>query len=510
VLSHKPVPAFRFLLGILSLATTVGCGSSGSGKTTFLNNSTGHFSNASLKGSYVYQIHGATANGVAFVPYRQIGVFSADGSGNITSSTDDSSFSIAANGTAFTGSYTVSSDGTGFMQFNSSSLGGALSFAITLVGTSEVKLIENDPGINAAGIAELQDSTSASTVPGGTFVFRLHQEASAQSANEEASQVGAFVLTGGAGTGAMDQLLGASLTSPTLTATFNAPVASGRGTANLFDTSANFTTTLVYYTVNSSELALLISNPSAVGSGSAEAQSGVSGGTGLSGSYAFAARGDDAFLDGLATVGQFTANSGSISGTEDAMEDGNYSSNVSDPSTCYTAGSAGGINGRVVATDGPGPTCSGNVTQIFWMVSPSRAFFLDNGSGQFQDGTADLQSVNSFSASSLSGQFVLVMDGLDRTGEQFGTGDLLLSRVGTLQFASSNLTLNEFVNELNGGQSPGILSGSVSVSSNGRVVGNLNNSSLALVMYAVSGTQAYVMQQNDGIITSGTAVQQQQ
>jgi hypothetical protein len=510
VLSPKRVPAICFLLGLFAMAATVGCGSGGRGNTTFLNNATGNFSNASLKGSYVYQIHGATANGVAFVPYRQIGVFSADGSGNITSGTDDSSFSIAANGTAFTGSYTVSSDGTGFIQFNSSSLGSALSFAVTLVGSSAVKLIENDAGVNAAGIAELQDSTAAGTIPGGTFVFRLHQEASAQSSNEEASQVGGFALAGGAGTGAMDQLLGASLSSPTVTATFNAPVASGRGTANLFDTSANFTTTLVYYIVSGNQLALLLSNPSAVGSGSAEAQSGVTSGTGLSGSYAFGARGDDTLFDGLATVGQFTANSGSISGTQDTMEDGNYSANVTDPSTCYAAGPAGGINGRVVATDGSGSPCSGNVTQIFWMVSPSRAFFLDNGNGQFQDGTADLQSVSSFSASSLSGQFVLVMDGLDLSGVQFGSGDLLLSRVGTLQFASSNLKLNEFVNELNGGQSPGILNGSFSVSSNGRGVGNLNNGSLDLVLYAVSGTQAYVMQQDGGIITSGTAIQQQQ
>src|SRR5262249_23415072 len=162
------------------------------------------------------------------------------------------------------------------------------------------------------------------------------------------------------------------------------------------DMTASFTTTLVYYIVNSGELALLVSNSAAVGSGSAEAQSGsVSGG--LSGSYAFGSSGDDTFsIDGLAAVGQFTANAGTISGTEDTMEDGKYAANATLLSTCFTAGAAGGISGRVVATSGSGDPCSGTTTQIFWMVSPSRAFFIDSNAGQFEDGVADSQTTSSF------------------------------------------------------------------------------------------------------------------
>jgi fibronectin-binding autotransporter adhesin len=365
-------------------------------------------------------------------------------------------------------------------------------------------LIENDAALDGAGTAELQQSTAA---PSGTFVFRLHQEAAAQSPTIEASEVGAFTISSGAGNGAMDQNLNGTFTSPNLTVTFNAPVSSGRGTGNVVDTSANFTLALVYYVVNNGELALLVTNAGAVGSGSAEVQTGsVSGG--LSGTYVFGSRGDDTFLDGVAAVGQFTANSGSLSGTEDVMVDGNFSANVTFPSTCYTAGSAGGISGRVVLTNGSGAPCSGSTLQVFWMVSPSRAFFLDNSGATIEDGTADLQTGSSFSAADLKGQFVIVMDGLDRTPEQAGLPDQILARLGTLQFdGAGNLTLNELVNASDssgGGQSPGVLTGTYTVASNGRVVASLNGNTLNLVMYALSGSQAYVLQGDAGIITSGS------
>jgi hypothetical protein len=268
----------------------------------------------------------------------------------------------------------------------------------------------------------------------------------------------------------------------------------------LLDTTANFTTHIVYYIVNSGELVLLVSDAGATGSGSAEAQTGVAGGTGLSGSYAFGSRGDDLSLQGLATVGQFTATPGTIVGVEDLMQDGTFIPNAVLPSTCFAAGAAGGINGRVVATNGSGAPCSGSTTQIFWMVNPSRAFFLDDNGATFEDGTADLQTTNPFSASSLVGQYVIDMDGLD-----FNSG-FYLSRVGLLKFdGSSKLTLNEFANEFNGGASPGLIAGTYSVGANSRIVANFNsNPPLNLVMYPVSSSQAYALQKDSMFITSGT------
>lgn len=481
--------ALSLAAGIGSILTLAGCGGSGSSNLT---TSKGNFSNASLNGSYVYQIHGAADTGQV---YRQVGVFTADGNGNITGGTDDSSFNSA--GTPITGTYSVGNDGTGFINLNTSSLGAAIQLAITMVSPQEVQLIDNDATLNAAGVAELQDPTAIGTAPSGPFVFGLHEEQAATNVNVEASVVGGFTFP--AGTGAMDENLGGTLSSPNITVSSVAPAASGRGTASISDG-----TTLVYYIVNSGEFTLLVTNSGAVGSGSAEAQgAGASGG--LSGTYAFGSRGDDANLDGLATVGEFTASNGSITGTEDTMQDGTYSNSVTLPTTCFTTGSANGQSGRVAVTN-----CQSNsATQVFWMVSSSRAFFLDNVFGQFQDGTADLQTVSSFTASSLNGQFVINMDGLDLSS---GSPDLL-SRVGTLQLnGSGNATLNELVNEFSGGQTPGALTGPYTVQSTGRTAVHVNgsNGQLDVVMYAVSGSQAYVMQQDAGLVTSGTVSQQSQ
>lgn len=476
------------VLGIGSLLATVACGNGGS---VVLNPSSGSFSKSSLKGSYVYQIHGASVvNGVV---YRQVGVFSADGAGNITGGVDDSSANSA--GVAVSGSYTVSQDGTGFINMTTSV--GTINLAMTLVDSSKVYLIEADAALNASGIAELQDSTAIKTSPTGTFAFRLHQEASAQNQNTAASQVGAFTVSSGAATGSMDQNLGGTLVTDSLTPSFNSPGSLGRGTGSFFDSTANFTTKLVYYIVTSGKLVLLVTTPGAVGSGSAELQSGAVAG-GLSGSYAFGSQGDDAFsIYGVATVGQFNASAGSLHGVEDVAQDGNYSASVS-ISACYSSQASG----RVVLTN----CSSATPVQVFWMVSPSRALFLDISGTTIQDGTADLMIVNSFSASTLKGQFAIVMGGLDLTPE-------LLSRAGVLVFdGTQKAVLTELVNasaSLSGGQTPGTLSGSYAVASGGRTMVTLNSGSLNLVVYPVSGSSAYVLQANAGFITSGTMSLQQ-
>lgn len=480
---------------LAAIAATVGCGSSGNLVLPPLN---GNYSNASLKGSYVYQVHGFDPNGN---PYRQIGVFTADGNGHITGGSDDSS--VSASGTQVSGTYNVSKDGTGFIGINSSL--GALNWAITLSSTSQLQLIEADNFANAGGTAEFQDPTAVTTTPTGSFVFRIHQEQSAES-QAPAGEAGVLAFSSGAGSGSMDQNLAGNFTSPNITSTLNAPAGLGRGTGALLNGSTNFTTNFVYYVVNSSKFYILVTNVSAVGSGIAEMQSGAVG-NGLSGNYAFGSRGDDAtFFAGIATVGQFSASSGAISGTQDINQDGNISSSVAIAS-CYTTAASG----RVLVTSSSGGTCSGTTTQVFWMVSPSRAFFVDAGTSTVEDGTADLQTAQNFALSTFTQQYSLAMDGLD-TGAIDGVQQLL-SRVGALQFdGNGNLKLSEVANSsVFGANNPGVLSGTYTVGSNGRIVGTMSNSGggLSLVMYAVSPSQAYVLQTDQSLITSGTIQVQQ-
>lgn len=500
----RPARALRLLVlsvASLSLLAAVGCGTSGS---PTLVNTTGNFSNSSLNGSYVYELHGGGVNNFGtFTPYREVGVFVADGQGNIgktTSGSDDISGSTTA--VAVTGTYTIANDGTGSISMTSQL--GTINLAVTMVSNSKAYLMEEDGAsttglaLNAVGVAESQDSTAITTKPGGAFVFRIHEEISLNGQPE--GQVGGFNTSGAAPNGAMDQNDGGTFTSPNINWTFNAPGSLGRGTGTYVNESTNVTANFIYYIVDSSKVDILVSDTSAVGSGEAEAQTGAVS-NGPSGSYAFGTSGDDSncasgFCGTVAAVGEFSASGGNAGVTTDSSVDGTINSNVSS-TACYTTNATG----RVAVVSSSGNSCSATVVEVLWMVSPSRAFLLDVNPSLFDDGTADLQTVNGFSQSTLSGQFALVMGGIDVTPE-------LLSRTGVLQFNSSGaLALGEDVNaSAQGGAQTTSLKGSSNTASNGRIVGNLsnNNGPLDLVMYAVSGSKAYVMQTDSGTITSGT------
>ncbi len=285
----------------------------------------------------MYEIHGILADNS---PYREAGVITADGKGNITGGIDGfanpNTGGALQSSASVTGTYTIASDGTGQILLGSTGLGtlasvSQISLAVTLASTTKATLMEADIFASGTGTAELQTATAISSAPNGTFVFRMHQEVDAQNSTS-ASQVGFFTIASGSlTTGSMDQNLfpvGSSLV--TLTGgTFSAPSSLGVGSGSFSDSSP-FTTNFLYYIVNSAKFVLLASNPGAVGSGSAEAQTGAVG-SGLQGPYAFGSQGDDfSFNADVATVGEFTGSGATISaGHLDALQDGtNYSQNV--------------------------------------------------------------------------------------------------------------------------------------------------------------------------------------
>jgi hypothetical protein len=508
-----------FLAGVVSLAVAVGCGG---GAGVILPQPTGNYSNGSFKGSYVYEIHGFLGD-QNNSPYREAGVITADGAGNITAGIDAFSSTALTAGpiqssTPVTGTYAIASDGTGQIVLRATGLGSIatvsqISLAVTLASASKADLMEADAFASGAGKAELQDPAAISNAPSGTFVFRLHQEMNAQS-SASSSEVGFFSLAAGSLTaGSMDQnLFPVSSSSLTFTAgTFSNPSSFGSGTATLTDSSP-FQANFLYYIVNSGKLVLFASNSASVGSGSAELQSGAVG-NGLAGTYAFGSRGDDFnFYSGVATVGQFTGSGATItSGSLDSMQDG--SPDPSFPQSVAFSGTptAGSNNpspeGRVQVTLNTGQPL------IFWMVSPSRAVFLvDTPTLSAEDGTADLQTGSSFSSANFKGQFALVMDGVDQPFNALIEG---LARIGTLQFdGASKLTLVELANASQSGtgaSNPGAMAGTYQVDSSGRFTGSVSNGGggLDLVGYAISDSQAYMLQIDPGTDTSGTVQLQQ-
>ena len=257
------------------------------------------------------------------------------------------------------------------------------------------------------------------------------------------------------------------------------------------------TSTFIYYVLDTNNLRFFSTNNGAPGLGRAETQTGAPfANTSLDGNYAFGSSGDDNFsVAGTKTVGRFTAGGDATisAGTYDSVEDGTAFTDVSFTGT-YSMAS----NGRATVTLNPS---TGTIQQIFWMVSPSRAFSLTSDPNKVEDGTLDLQQAITFSNSTMKGQFAVLMDGFDPFD--------FVDRVGTLQWdGAGNLTLDEFINRSGTTQTPGFITGTYSIASNGRASGAISGVSNNLVFYLISGSDAYILQNDTGTEIDGVMSKQ--
>ena len=475
--------AFLTACGYNNNSTNGGGGGSGNGGFT----PQGNFSVASLSGQYAYQLSGAILQN-GFPPFAESGIFTADGKGGITNGTDDVTPTLSTS--TFTGTYTMANDGTGFLTLQLS--GSSLEFAITMIKPSKFYLTEVDGTANASGVGEQQTASAIASVPNGTFAFRIHNNTTL---NGPVAQVGAFTIASGAVTGNDDALVSTgNVTSQSLTGSFNAPVGGGRGTGTLTD--SNGTLSFQYYIVDANTINILPTALNAVtgivGVGRAEAQTGGPFSlSSLSGGYVFGSHGDTAAnLGGSQTVGRFTASNGAISaGLEDFVSDG-----ITAAKDSFTGNYTMASNGRAAVTFSS--SSLGTVSEVFWMVSPTRAFFLVDSSAKVEDGTLDAQTATTFSNSSLDGQSAFTMSGFN--------SNVLDDRLGTLIWdGAGNLTAN-LVEVDTGNATSGVVTSTYAVDADnsGRAMVSLaglpsSTANTDLVLYLTSPSSGYMLQ-NDG------------
>ena len=486
-------------LGLIALAFCLGCGSGNSGSGGFT--PMGNFSNTSLSGQYTYQLVGLDT----IAAFREAGSFTADGNGNITVGEDDFAQGSNLFFDTSSGTYSVSNDGTGSATLNFSG-GGFIQFALTLVSSSKVYMIvtaatnvQVSTLATGAGIAEKQNSGAFSSAPSGTFAFRNHTMSTSQGST---GYVGAFTVTSGAISGNEDLNRGGVQSSSPVGGLFNTPDTQGRGTGTMTDN--NGTSTFAYYVVDANNVRLFSTDAllsDTIGLGRAEKQTHSSFSlASLSGNYAFGSQGDTLTnTGGVRTVGRFTSDgNGNISaGADDSVQDGIVSSAPVTFTGTYTLAASG------KATVTLSPSSGGMVHEVFWMVSPSRAFFLVNDANKIEDGTVDMQQSTAFSNATMTGQFGFLMDGYVFNVNTF-------DRVATLQWnGSGGLTLNEAVNVGGTLNVPGPLTGTYSVSSDGRTTSTINSLSNNLVFYLVSGNDAYILQADTGAEIDGVVSKQQ-
>jgi len=463
------------LAAITGVLFTAACGSGSGSRITPLG---GTFSRASLKGQYVFAHTGTTISqsGTAD-PFSETLVFTADGAGNLSVTADD----FDQDGQFFnptlpeTGTYAISSDGTG-----SISVGGA-SYAITMIDDDHFYVMEQDLGATSSGYGELQVTSAFTAPPSGNYVFKSHK-VTAIAVNPSA-RIGGITIAAGAISGTEDLLdLGSTSNSVAVSSSvaMTTPDTNGRGSFTLSDgTSFN------YYVVNSSKFHFMANNGS-LEIGMAEAQSGsfslatLAAGT----SYVFGSSGDTTVSgsQGIHSAGVFTVDcAGNVTaGIVDFVQDTVVNSGLAVTSGIYTLAASG--RGTLSLTLSGGTISP----QMFWMVNSSRAYFLVDSGAAVEDGIYTLQTGGPFSA--LTSQAAFSMDGFDSGGFKDRVGIFDPTGTGTFKW-------NQTANSLFGAVTTLGTTGTYQVSANGRVTATVNN-----VNVVTSGMVFYLSSPNTGVM----------
>jgi len=307
---------------------------------------------ASLKGKYVFAVHGQ--DGGPDTTFELAGVIMLDGNGNVTSGEQTYCSSVTSASTQLTnlvsvadritgGSYYIGPDGRGTLSIvtNDPNVGqmGQENFAFVFISGSEalMQTSDNEANVNlppsdevTVGTLELQTSTAS---PSGGYAF----VADGIDVDGAAMAFGGILnidspgTISGNGSVADEDDADNLVTNSTLSGTVTNPDSFGSVTFSLATTniSAGFNTTLQFtgYIVDASHVKLLETdnNGTAAGSGIAYGEAigqGAATGTfinngGLAGNYVFDITGQDpsAIPLTLASFGQFSADSsGNLNG----------------------------------------------------------------------------------------------------------------------------------------------------------------------------------------------------
>lgn len=498
-------------VSLLPLALLSACSSNSTSPGIKCLGSTGSFTNASLGPSgtqWTYEFSGWIINsGGTYTPYTEAGFFTVSGNGVITGGSDDFF------GGAVTGSYSIISNGTGTINLSIATSTGPqpLVWGITLANpgvsnsVGSFAVIEGDSFANSAGAAYEQKAATLATAPAGTFVFRTHVTTSGTSISGAQDSVGLIdFASGGIVTVNEDYVnSGTAGTGTNFSGTFSAPTG---GIGSISFTDPLGARTFDYFVIDANNLLLYETDAvnGGLGLGRAELQQAPTGGftnASFKGSFAFGSRGDTSAsaAGGVNSLGQLaTDGAGNITGGSfDWVRDGSPQLGQTIAAGTYTLAS----NGRVTTT--LAASSAGNIGDVLYLVSPTRAFFLINSdSMRVEDGTMDQQSTTSFSTGSFSGQYAFVMGGV--------VSGVPLDRTGTIQAdGNGNLGWAEQVNS--GGSGNGVcLSGTYSATANGRVTASVSSLSSSLVFYLISPSAGYALQGDSGTQMSGGMVNQSQ
>jgi hypothetical protein len=438
------------------------------------------FSNASLNGPYVFSFRGSDAFNGLFVA---AGSFQADGRGHFSSGVEDLNYIfVAFPNQPLSGTYTVGVDGRGTMAIDDW-LGAPTNFNFVLTATGDGVITQFDSEAVASGILRKQDpSAFNSGALNGPFAFSLSGFGASSDNPFPMAAVGQL-KTDGAGNitgGEEDENLAGNQSGVlTLNGSYTVP-GSGRGQLTLHD-SLGKTTNFALYMISSQEAFLVSLDDATALVGTATRQSDGLGTATLLGNYVFSQDGfvsTDGFQNNFtpfASVGVMHADGlGAISGGKIDINQGGFFTENLAFSGSYSADAAGRGQATLTLPNGH---------YVFYLISPSAAYFLNTDNSAVLSGIAEQQTPASLSTATLHGNFDFIFDdGLFATAAI--SGQFAASGAGTLsgtEDVSDSLKLTS--------NTP--LSGTYTIDSIGRGTANMtvqDNLSI-LHFYVVSDSQ---------------------
>ncbi len=426
----------------------------------------GGFSNASLKGRFVFTFSTVDTNNVSSFG---AGVVTADGNGNLTAGLEDlNQGSIGFQpGIQFNGNYSINADGTGTATLGFAN--GTVQWKFVLLADGSARFIDFNSNLTGSGILEPQDANSLSaTAFAGHYVFRL----SGDSAKGMVAQAGVLTMdaTGHILFGTEDINDQGTLNSESITGNYTLGN-NGRIVAQV--TTSLGTTNFIFYIVNSGEIRILESDfptPATQGLGLRQSATAFSNST-VSGGYVFTttAVGSNDFID---SAGQFNAdgNGNLTAGSIDENNLGTAASGILSSSQYTVAG-----NGRAAITLTPNSNLN-PVHLAVYFADATHGMAIGLDSPLVTTGEVFLQTDTPFSLASLQGSFGLQLGGFNVNATTGSSQPLEMSVQLSIDNAG-NATGREDIS--NGGTllSGQVVSGTFTMKSSGRGSLQLNENS---------------------------------
>lgn len=482
------------------------------------------YSTSSLQGQFAFSIAGSNSSGRFF----RAGSFAADGLGRLSGVLEDTNTSSGATTTPIstTGTYTVSMDGRGTLQFNDGLM--PASFNFVFVSGSQLQIIGFDATGTAAGQARAQDVSTFVGAPlsalSGTYIFDF---AGVHGSNG-LSQIGE-VTSDGAGNitqAVMDINDGGTLASPTIfgsktvctpppmTTPTPPPPSSysvgsnGRGTLTLnsYDPTtcnAGVSYTLNFYVVSRGAAEFVGTDPvlQVAGYTSRQAPNAAFSNSILNGNFAFLLAGSKSGGP-IATAGSFLAdgNGNVTSGALDENVNGTPSPDVAFvPNGSYSVTP----NGRGTLTFA---TASRTYAFVFYLGAigtNATAVLQETDSGIVSDGNIALQQSTVFALASIKGNYAMETSGTSGASAQDIAGELAADGAGAITAGKIDINTGGI---LTVGQA---VTGSYSApATNGRATLALNSSTPNYAAYVVSPTQIYLIGIQSSQLAAGELLRQ--